>query len=282
MKSGSYFIPKEKIAGFMKNAAMNSQEGIFLYGLTDPKVKNLLPPPLELTDPAKPMFFVYIVNIREPTFAPWYMEGGIGLMAKYEDKAGLYFLNLQLSGPGALMGAFSGREGSGLTKKLCERILVERVGDSAHCCIERKGVRLIDVELEIGKYNSPNFHLEAEACMTQKEPLVTGGGCLLHMYRMGKDSFTDMELFFYDSPMRYYTWEPASAKVELRSSIDDPWADVPVVEVLGAGWSKCDNWVNGLTPLYKFTDSEALDTMQYLFSGRYDRCTLSQSHQHYE
>jgi hypothetical protein len=29
MKSGSYFIPKEKIAGFMKGGAMNSQEGIF-------------------------------------------------------------------------------------------------------------------------------------------------------------------------------------------------------------------------------------------------------------
>ncbi len=282
MKSGSYFIPREKIAGFMKDGAMNSQEGIFLYGITDPKVKDLLPPPLELADPANPMFYVYIVNIREPTFAPWYMEGGIGLLAKYQDKAGVYFLSLQLSGPGALMGAFSGRESSGLPKKLCERILVERVDDSAHCCIERKGVRLIDVELEIGKYNIPDFHAEAEACMTQKEPLVTGGGCLLHKYRLGMDGFKDMELFFYDSPTRYYAWEPASAKIELQSSIDDPWAEVPVVQVLGAGWAKSDNWVTSLTPLYKYTDSEAVNAMQYLFSGRYDRCTLCQSHQRYE
>ncbi len=282
MKSGSYFVPKEKIAGFMKEGAMNSQEGIFLYGITDPKVKDLLPPPLELVDPANPMFYVYIVNIREPTFAPWYMEGGIGLLAKYQDRVGVYFLSLQLSGPGALMGAFSGRESSGLPKKLCERIVVERVDDSAHCFIERKGVRLIDVELEIGKYNSPDFHTEAEACMTQKEPLVTGGGCLLHKYRIGMDGFKGMELLYYDSPSRYYSWEPASATIRLQSSIDDPWAEVPVVRSLGAGWAKSDNWVNSLTTLYKYKDGEALDAMQYLFSGRYDRCTLCQSHQRYE
>ncbi len=282
MKSGSYFIPKAKIAGFMKNGAMNSQEGIFLFGVTDPKVKDLLPPPLQLVSPANPMFYVYIVNIREPTFAPWYLEGGIGLMAKYRDKAGLYFLNLQLSGPGALMGAFSGRESSGLPKKLCERIVVERVDDSAHCFIERKGVRLIDVELEIGRYNSPDFHTEAEACMTQKEPLVTGGGCLLHRYRLDMKGFQDLELLHYDSPTRYYTWEPAAAKVELRSSIDDPWAEIPVVRVLGAGWSKSDNWVKRLTTLYHYKDSETMDIMQYLFSGRYDRCTLCQNHQRYE
>jgi len=70
--------------------------------------------------------------------------------------------------------------------------------------------------------------------------------------------------------------------VELRSSIDDPWAEVPVVEVLGAGWSKCDNWVNSMTSLYKYRDEDTFNIMQYLFLGRYDYCTLCQSHQHYE
>ncbi len=282
MQTGSYFIPREKISGFMKGGAMNSQEGIFLYGITDPKVKGLLPPPLELADPANPVFYVYTVNIREPTFAPWYMEGGIGLVAKYGDKVGMYFLSLQLSGPGALMGAYSGRESAGLPKKLCERIVVERVDDIAHCFIERKGVRLIDVKLEIGQYNDPDFHNEAEACMTRNEPVVAEGGCLLHRYRIGMGGFRDMELLFYDSPTRYYSWDPASASVELQSSIDDPWAEVPVVRVLGAAWAKSDNWVTSLTTLYKYPDDATMDTMQYLFTGRYDRCTLCQSHQRYE
>jgi acetoacetate decarboxylase len=37
----------------------------------------VLPPPLALIDSEHPVVMVYVVNIREPTFAPWYMEGGI-------------------------------------------------------------------------------------------------------------------------------------------------------------------------------------------------------------
>ena len=74
------------MAGFLKDAAMNNQEGIFLSGITDRSVQRLLPPPLELADPENPIFYLYIVNIREPTFAPWYMEGGIGVIARYKEK----------------------------------------------------------------------------------------------------------------------------------------------------------------------------------------------------
>ena len=70
------------------------------------------------------------------------MEGSIGLMARYEERVGLYFLNLQLSGPGALMAVFTGREGAGLPKKLCERMVVERTDTYGHCRIERNGVRI--------------------------------------------------------------------------------------------------------------------------------------------
>ena len=56
---------------------MNDQYGIQLFFNTDPKrAKELLPPPLVPADPVNPMGFAYIVNIRQPTFSPWYMEGG--------------------------------------------------------------------------------------------------------------------------------------------------------------------------------------------------------------
>ena len=278
----SYFIPIKNLANFMAGASMNNKEGIQLFGVTDPKVKELIPSPLELQSPESPVFYAYIVNIREPTFAPWYMEGGIGLMVKYGDTAGLYFLGLQLSGPGALMGAFSGRESAGLPKKLCEKIVVYRMDDYAHCYIERKGVRLIDVELTIGRYNDPGFNLPQDACIPGQEPVTTDGGCLLHKYRIGTNSFTDMELVYYDSPTRYKTWEKASASVKLASSIDDPWGEIPIVSILGAGWMVSDNWVNSLTTLYRYPDNEALNAMQYLFSGRYDQCTLCTKHQEYE
>lgn len=283
MKS-SYFISKEKLANFMNDPGMNNQEGIYVFGITDPSVNRLLPPPLELVDPEKPMFYLYIVNIREPSFAPWYMEGGIGVMAKYGGVSGIYFFNLQLSGPGALMGAFTGREGSGLPKKLCERIVVERTDEFAHCFMERNGVRLVDVELEIGQYNNPAFSVEQENCQTIPGGLLTEGGCLLHRYALdaeGELGFKDLRIMAYDSPTRYYSWEPASATMKLNSSIDDPYGEIPLLTILGAGWAKCDNFVRKQTVLYHYPQEKIHETMQYLFTGRYDRSLLCKGHQCY-
>lgn len=267
----------------MKDAAMNAQEGMSLMGITDPSVGKLLPPPLELTDPDNPMVYVYIVNIKEPTFGPWYMEAGIGVMAKYQDIVGLYFFNLQLSGPGAMMGAFTGRAFSGLPKKLCERIVVERTDDYGHCCVERSGIRLIDVELEIGHYNDPVTAMPQEACMEGGGRFLDAGGCLLHKYDWdGEKGFCDMAIYFYDSKTAFDHWEPAAATIKMEPSLDDPWAQIPIRTVLSAGWMKSDNWVEGLTKIYEYPDDAADDAMQYLFTGRWDRSLLCKHHQHYE
>ena len=42
MKSGygnSYYLAQEDLGNFMKGAAMNSQDGIFLFGIADPDIK---------------------------------------------------------------------------------------------------------------------------------------------------------------------------------------------------------------------------------------------------
>ncbi len=278
----SNFTPIDKLQSFLKDGAMNNQYGIQFLGIAEPNAAaRALPPPLELVDPLAPVYYGYIVNIREPTFAPWYMEGGVGLMARYGETTGLYFLGLQLSGPGALMGAFTGRESSGLPKKLCERIVVERQGDWGHCFIERGGVRLVDVTLRMGRYNDPTFRTEQEGA-TPDRPITTGGGCLLHKYKIGVDDFTDMTLFQYDSPSKFYSWEPAEAQVTLASSMNDPWGEVPLTKVLGAGWMVSDNWVEGLYPLYEYPQDQAKRAMQNLFAGRYDQSTLLKDHQIYE
>lgn len=281
MKDG-YFIPKQDIQAFMKGAAMNNQYGIQFFALAEPEAAaRALPPPLELVDQENPLLFGYVVNIREPSFAPWYMEGGIGLMSRFGNTEGLYFLGLMLSGPGALMAAFTGRESSGLPKKLCEHIRVERLGKEVHCCIKRHGVRLLDVQLHIGQYNDPAFRTEQEGC-TPDKPISAFGNCLLHKYQLKQEGFHDMELLRYDSVTRFYKWEPAEAEVSLASSQDDPWAAVPIRRVLGAGFMVSDNWVSSLSSIYQYPEENVLDAMQLLFSGRYDRCTLLQNHQCYE
>ncbi len=278
MKNGSYFIPREQIYSFMNPGAMNNQEGLYIVWETDPAVaRRVLPPQLDVFEPAHPIAMVYVVNIREPTFAPWYMEGGLSLICRYGETVGAYFLNLQLSGPGAHMGLCSGRETSGLPKKMCERIVVERNGDWASALIERKGRRIFSVEVEMGGYNDPQMEL-------MRKDYGPGyrerGACLLFRYEYepapeGHITVPKMRLVHYDSVTDFQTWESARVKsLHMEPSLDDPWAELAVVKILGAGYGISSNTVPGISTLAEFEGDEADSLISYLFSGRWDRSTL--------
>jgi acetoacetate decarboxylase len=271
MKNGSYFVEREKLKAFMKDAAMNEEEGLYIFWETDSKVaRRILPPQLELADPEHPVVYSYFVNIREPTFAPWYMEAGIGITgARYKEYSGLYFCNLQLSGPGAQMGCFSGRELSGLPKKLCEKIVVERNDDIAHTVVEAKGRRIFEAEIEIERPN---------------EPPVGESICFNFKYDKGAGSngLPKADLIRYDSVTDYKSWETGSIKsITMEPSLDDPWSELVVVKPLGAAYSINSNRVPGVHVLATFEGKEADGLFSYLFTGRYDRSTICAGHQRY-
>ena len=285
MKNGSYFIPREQLQGFMNRPAMNNQEGLTIYWQTDPAIaRRVLPPPLELVTPDQPLVYAYAVNIREPTFAPWYMEAGLGLLCRYGETTGIYFLNIQPSGPGAPMGLCSGRECSGLPKKLCERILVERTDSWAHALIESKGRRIFEIEAELGAYNDP---LMAQLYQDVGPGCRQQGSCLLFKYEagagpQGQTTFPRMCLVNYDSATDYQSWEPGSiAALRMEPSLDDPWAELTVVKPLGVGYSINSNPVFGVSTLAEFEGEEADKLFSYLFSGRWDRSTICSGHQRY-
>jgi acetoacetate decarboxylase len=285
MNNGSFFLSRERIYPFFNPGEMNSQEGLYLCWETDPTVaRRILPRPLELVDPEHPVVMVYVVNIREPTFAPWYMEGGIMLLSRYGQTIGGYFLNLQLSGPGAVMGMCSGREGSGLPKKVCDRIVVERNDKYASALIERKGRRIFDVQIEVGSYNDP---MAGQLYKDAKPGKETRGGCLLFQYDQelasdGHAIFPRMRLLNYDSALKYQSWETAGIRsLKMEPSLDDPWAELSVVKPLGAAYSINSNHDVRTSLLAEFEGDEADDLISYLFSGRWDRSTISHGHQHY-
>jgi acetoacetate decarboxylase len=286
MKNGSYFVEREKLGAFMKRAAMNEEEGLYIFWETDPTVaRRVLPAQLELDDPEHPQVYSYFVNIREPTFAPWYMEAGIGILgARYKEHSGLYFCNLQLSGPGAQMGCFSGREVSGLPKKMCEKIIVERNDDIAHTVVEAKGRRIFEAEIEIGIYNEPMM----EAGFAGLVPGASADGyCFLFKYDIssgsgGRVTLPKATLIGYDSVTDYESWEAASIKsISMETSLDDPWSELVMVRPLGAAYSINSNWVRGVNELATFEGKESDDLFSYLFAGRYDRSTICSGHQRY-
>jgi acetoacetate decarboxylase len=284
MKNGSFFVPREQLSGFMNPSELRSCEGLILYWETDPAAaRRILPPPLELLDPEHPTAYGYVVNIREPTFAPWYMEACIGLLCRHRETAGVTLLNLQLSGPGAPMAMVSGREMTGLPKKLCERIVVERTDDYARAFVEAKGRRILDVEVEL---NPPHMPELAEIAMS-KRGTQEKASTFLFSYETSEAAdksvtLSKARLISYDGVMAYNSAEAAAIKsLVMAPSLDDPWAELAVVKPTGAMWSVYSNPVLGKSTLAEFEGAEADKLFSYLFAGRWDRSTICKGHQRY-
>jgi len=252
---------------------MNDISAATIYAIADPSIKALVPPPLELTDPA--LLTIYVSNINKPTFTTPYMEGGIGVLTKFSDDAGsvhtgLYYFSLQLSGPGSQNATFMGREEAGLPKKFADSIRLKCIHDKVFFHIERNGVRLLDAQLKIGHYNDPGFSNGLEV-LDPKKGLLQKGAVLTHRYNTDDvNGLHNMRIFYYDSPTFYYHYEPAYAKVKLQSSKYDPWGEIKIAKILGGSWARNDNYVVDVTNIYSYPDTEAMNVMQYLYTGRFD------------
>lgn len=246
---------------------LNTQEGLYLTYLTKPElVEKILPHPLKMRFP---IVTVYIINIQEANFCAPYREAAIMLPALYNDMPGTYFVNLQLAGYGAEMAIYYGREVSGLPKKLADNISITRMGDSVSALVERNGIRIIDVEAEIGAYNSP----KAQGIFGERKAgQVIDGSSYCYKFLFDKDvngklSYSNARLFYNTSQTLIKEWLPASAKVTLSPSANDPWAELEVVQVLGAGY--CRNDVN-MVSSQLVAEPNIEEIIPKLLIGRFD------------
>jgi len=252
---------------------MNDISAATIYAIADPSIKALIPPPLELADPA--LLTVYVSDISNPTFTTPYMEGGIGVLTKLTDNAGvthtgLYYFSLQLCGQGSQNATFMGREEAGLPKKFANSIGLKRTYDKIFFYVERNGVKLLNAELKTGRYNDPGFANGLEN-LDPRRGLVQEGGVLTHRYSTDDaNGLHNMQIFYYNSPTVYYHYEPAYAKVRLQSSEYDPWGEIKIAKILGGSWAKNNNSVVDVTKIYSYPDTEAWNVMQYLYTGRFD------------
>ena len=167
---------------------------------------------------------------------------------------------------------------SGLPKKMCERIVVERNGDWARALIESKGRRIFSVEVEMGAYNDPLMEV-------MRKDYGPGyrerGACLLFQYEYGQapEGQTDVPE---DAPGQLRQRHRLPDLGAGRASHRSRWSHrsttrgrrLAVVKPLGAGYSVNSNWVAGVSPLAEFEGDEADSLISYLFSGRWDRSTL--------
>lgn len=268
---GSFFTPMEQIDNFFKESVMYDQEGMYVAWLTRPEViKRILPPPMEPM-PA-PLVIAYIINIEKPTFCPRYTEAACAIPCTCKGVSGVYWVSFMLGGAGAEMGTVGGREVGGIPKKHADKITVERTGNYAKGTLIRHGIKLFEVEMDIcGRFNNA---AAANVYGTQINP---GDEALLNGFfykfdvNKGEDGqvrFTDASVLQMAFATTYNSFEKASASIKFEDSIEDPWSELEVVEVLGGGWAKTD---------IDLAWSKVLDTIEpekvlpYLASARYDK-----------
>ncbi|MFA9376560.1 MAG: acetoacetate decarboxylase family protein [Lachnotalea sp.] len=274
-KKSSFRLTQEDISNFGKVSFMDNQEGLYLSYLTDPEaIARILPPPLKPF--SMPVVTLSICHINNPTFADDYYEAILGVYATYGKQLGLYTVGLVLGGSGAEMAVQCGRDNGSIPKKLGAEIVIRRNADTVTASVTRRGTQLVEATMKVGEYNSPLMAPLYQFAAAGKQTL--GGGFYFHFDREpdenGVSHFKNGALLMNQCEYNYQAWEPGTAALNLKSSIDDPWAELPINTIIGGAYSKNSLLVHKLNLVEKLeTDS----IIPYLLTGRYDRTAFMET-----
>ena len=272
MKKATFQLPKEQ-AKLISSALMGGQDGIYFTFMSDMgTIASLVPPPLE---PAMPLVSGYIVNINEPAFAKPYREAMLGVYVRYKGTVGMYPVSFLLSGPGAEMATYLGREKTGLPKKLCdslEDIRIERDGDRIRGIVERHGTRLMDVSMKLGEYNNP---MVGDIYSNPEPGKKTGGTSFYFLTGMepneqGQSVFNRVSLISNVAEYTYRTWTPGKVSIRLQSSQDDAWGELPVLQNMGGAYAENDL---EMKEMYIVERLDVETALPYLLTTRFDTGT---------
>lgn len=271
----SFRIAKEELANFGKVSLMDNQEGIYISYLTDPAaIARILPPPLKPF--SMPVVTLSVCHVNNPTFADDYYEAILGVYATYGNTLGLYPVGLVLGGPGAEMAVQCGRDNGSIPKKLGAEFVIRRNGDTVTAGVTRRGTQLVEATMKLGEYNSPLTAALYQFPAAGKQTF--GGGFYFHIDREpdeeGVSHFKNASLLMNQCEYNYQSWEPGLAALNLKSSVDDPWAELPINTIIGGAYSKNSLLVHKLNLVEKL---EADEVVPYLLTGRYDRTAFMET-----
>lgn len=274
-RTPSFHLNQTELNQFGKISLMDEQEGLYMAYLTDPKaIARILPPPLKPF--AMPVVTLSVCHINKPSFADDYYEAILGVYAMYGKTLGLYPVGLVLGGPGAEMAVQCGRDNGSIPKKLGAEFVIRRNGDTVTAGVTRRGTQLVDATMKLGEYNSPLTDALYQFPQAGKQTL--GGGFYFHFDREpdkdGVSHFRNGALLMNQCEYNYKSWEPGFTTLKLQSSIDDPWAELPINTIIGGAYS-----VNSLL-VHKLNLAEKVDidtVIPYLLPARYDRTAFMET-----
>ena len=269
----SFVIPKEQMSNFAKVSHMRGQEGIYLAYLTQPEaIAKILPPPLQPF--SIPVGTLSVCHIKDPTFADNYYETILGVYCTYQGQLGMYPISLLLGGEGAEMATQLGRDNSAIPKKLGAEFVIRKNDGKVSVQVARRGSEIVNVEMTLGSYNHPLTHMLYQAPAAGKQ--TAGSGYYFHFDRLPDENgvwrFTNTGLIRNIVNYDYESWTPGFVdKLELNSSLDDPWGCLPINTIVGGAYAE-NNLL--ITALQYLEDVPADVLMPMIMPAWYDRTTF--------
>lgn len=219
-----------------QSADFYDAELVTVFWETKPEiVAQLVPPPLKPT--RRPLACAFIGTYPRTNFGVAYEESALFVLADYKGEEGLYCLAMHVTDDIALV---AGREGCAYPKKMAN-ITFKKSGNQVEAWAERKGVRLINIKSELdGQDDAPDL-LSAYECIFK--PNSASGATAFnfkHFPHPNKKKGFDYAPRLLREPVKFNPEVIQLGKTEftLKSSPNDPWAEVEVVQLLGAVYSK--------------------------------------------
>jgi acetoacetate decarboxylase len=218
-------------------------EMLIVYWETKPEIiAKLLPPPLK---PAvHPIAMAFVADYPSTNFDVSYRESALFIRAIHDSEEGSYCLSMPVTNDIAMAG---GREVFGFPKKMAD-IHYRKDGDAVEGWTERRGIRFMEVRAKLtGKFNDP-------AAQDILMPTATATDGAIQAISFNYKHFPAPEGGAFDYNPRLVRQETVfkpkemqigKAEIILKNSDYDPWAEVEVVKMLGAVYTKGDNSMLG-------------------------------------
>jgi acetoacetate decarboxylase len=209
--------------------------------LTDPKVvAALLPRPLRAAE--QPLAAAFVAHYPETNFGVAYHEGALFVAAEYRGERGAYCLSMPVDDDTAMIG---GREQFGFPKKMAEKITLDRNGAHVAGGVVRNGIELLRIEGDFVDPQPADVHLWGVPALGPDGRPCEKAVNFLFKYFPAADGGP-----FEHSPalirqVTLFRRRPGhltgSSKIELGSTATDPLGEIPVRQIVAAGYGTFDN-----------------------------------------
>jgi len=223
----------------MRTSVFKGAEMIWVLWETKQEIINqVLPPPLDPID--RPIALAFVANYPSHSYGLAYTEAALILRCQFKGELGNYFLAMPLTDDRA---TFAGREIWGFPKKIAN-VHFEKKNNEIYGYSERLGVKNIEIELKLtGKFNEEETpKIVSDIQMIPKRGKGTTNYLFKHFIHPTKEGFDyNPWLVKQKTTSKIKSMQMGEAKINLKSTIHDPWEEIEIVKILGGMYLQSEN-----------------------------------------